>query len=101
MSEPLIRALRPHLNSEPTVVGSAREFLAQEREAKAVAFIDNRAVEALVGDGIDPPVPTVAVCDDSLQTAVSWLPSRTWLSHVVGASLLNSPRFKEHLDSVT
>ena len=102
MSEALTRALRPHLSSEPTIVGSAREFVQLPREAQAVAFLDSRALDALelAGDDLEPPSPIIAICDEQLQTAVSWLPTRPWLSHVVGVGLLNHPRFKEHLDNV-
>lgn len=109
MSEPLSRALRDRLPSETFVAGSAREFLEARRDAKTVSFVDGSTLAALdlaaaeLGvhpEQVAPAGPTVAVCEESLQTSITWLPGHPWLSHVIGAGMLNHPIAVEHLRNV-
>jgi len=46
------------------------------------------------------PGPVIAICDGSLETAVSWLPRHAWLSLVVSAAMLNHPMATAHLANV-
>jgi hypothetical protein len=101
MSERLSRELLASLPSGPsgiTFVSSPREFLAARCDAKTVAFVDNSTLAEL-GDQA-PPGPVVAICDDALQTAIGWLPSHPWLSHVMSAAMLRHPLAAEHLGNV-
>jgi len=104
MSEPLSRELLAVLPSGPagppgiTFVSSARELLAARCDAKTVAFLDNSTLAALGAEV--PPGPVIAICDDTLQTAVGWLPRHPWLSHVMSAAMLRHPMAAEHLGNV-
>jgi hypothetical protein len=115
MTERLSHGLRDLLPSETLFVTSAREFLEARRDAKTVSFVDNstiadlgRAAAALgtpVDRGTPPgpaglPGPVIALCDDGLQTAIGWLPTHPWLSHVVSASMLQHPMAAEHFGNV-
>ncbi len=99
MSEPLTVALRELLSSDVTVVSSEREFLEAPRDSKTISFVDSSTLGQLEG----PPGTAghvIAICDDLLPVAVSWLPSRPWLSHVVSAAMLEHPLAREHLGNV-
>jgi len=109
MSEPLSDALRKVLSLETITVNSAQEFLDARRDSKTVSFMDNSTMAALDRaavergvpvDVLTPPGPVVAICDDTLQTAIGWLPSHPWLSHVVNASMLQHTMAVEHLGNV-
>jgi hypothetical protein len=109
MSEQLSQALRDLLSSESTIVSSAREFFDARRDTKTVAFLDNSTIAELtrataeLGVSVDqlaPPGPVIAICDEPLQTAIGWLPSHPWLSHVVSSALLRHPMAREHLRNV-
>jgi hypothetical protein len=109
-SEPLSRALGERLSSEISIARSAREFLDARRDARTVSFVDHTtlpeldraaAERGMSADQLEPPGPVVAICDDSLQAAIGWLPARRWLSHVVSASMLQHPLAAEHLGNVT
>ena len=98
MSESLSRALCDQLSSETTIVGSATEFLDAPRDAETVSFVDDSTIDM---SSRAPSGPVIAICDKPLQTAIGWLPSHPWLSHVVSGSLLSHPIAKEHLANVT
>jgi hypothetical protein len=105
-SERASRALRDLLSSETTIVSSAGEFFEAPRDAKTVSYVDNSTIADLDRAAIERGVPVeqiapaIAICDDPLQTAIGWLPSRPWLSHVVSASMLHHPMSVEHLGNV-
>jgi len=109
LSEPLARVLREQVPMETTVVGSAREFLDAPRDAKTVSFVSNatlahldRTAAALgvPGDQLASLGPMIAICDEPLHTAISWLPGHPWLSHVVSSTMLQHPMAAEHLGNV-
>ncbi len=109
ISEPLASALCKVLSSETTIVTSASEFLAATRDRNRVSFIDSSALAEIdrspadfgVRDGESEPLgPVIAICDGTLQTAVGWLPSHPWLSHVMSSAMLNHPLATEHLANV-
>jgi hypothetical protein len=59
-----------------------------------VAFVDEAALHEL--DAPPAGVTVIAVCDATLPVAMTWLESRPWLAHVVGAATLTSaigPRY--------
>ncbi len=99
MSESLTVALRELLPSNVTVVSSEREFLEAPRDSRTISFVDGSTLERLAG----PPGTAghvIAICNDLLSMAVNWLPSRPWLSHVVGSAMLEHPLAREHLGNV-
>ena len=118
-SKPLSRALRGLL-SDPVIVGSLREFLDAPRDAKTVSFVDDGALEhierlakelATPADQMTPPEsrrllaavstgPVVMITDSPVATALSWWPRHPWLSHAVGASLLEHPIATSHLKNL-
>jgi len=109
MSEQLSRALRDLLSSEIAVVSSSREFFDVRRDTKTVSFVDNSTLADLARaaselgvpvDQMGPPGPVIAICDEPLQTAIGWLPSHSWLSHVMSAAMLRHPMAGEHLRNV-
>jgi hypothetical protein len=106
MSEPASRALCELLSSETTIVGSAREFFDAQRDAKTVSFVDNSTIAALDRAAIERGIPVeqvgpaIAICGDPLRTAIGWLPSHPWLSHVMSAAMLQHPMSVEHLGNV-
>jgi hypothetical protein len=109
-SEPLSSALCERLPSEISIVRSAREFLDARRDAQTISFVDQStlpeldraaAERGMSVDQLEPPGPVIAICDDSLQASIGWLPGRRWLSHVVSASMLQHPMLAEHLGNVT
>lgn len=109
MSERLSHTLREQLSSEITLVSSAREFLAAPRDAKTVSFVDDTTIATLdeaakIASSVDeltPPGPVIAICEGTLQNAISWLTPHPWLSQVVSATMLSQPMVKEHLDNVS
>ncbi len=113
------RAIRAQLINEPVIVRSAVEFLDVPRTAQTVSFIDGEALETLdryayevtAPDHVPTPewrklvgvvsiAPIIAVCDAPLATAIGWLPSHPWLSHVIGRSLLDTSYAKGYLANV-
>lgn len=107
MSDRLSSALRDLLSPEIEIVGSAQEWLDARRDAKTVSFVDSSTIAsldqvALQGATEQPalPGPVIAICDDSLQAAIGWLPVRPWLSHVVSSGTLQHPLAAEHLGNV-
>lgn len=98
-AEPVARALRQCL-PEISVVASAREFLDAPRDPKTMSFIDAAALAQLDSSAVNPPGHVIAICDDTIQTAVGWLPAHPWLSHVVSAAMLQHPLATEHLANV-
>ncbi|MBA3456136.1 MAG: hypothetical protein H0T42_23760 [Deltaproteobacteria bacterium] len=98
LSEPLAGVLRERLTAETTIVSSAREFLDAQRDAKTLLFVDSTTIEDL--DGSTMPGPVIGICDGTLQSAINWLPSRPWLSHVLSSSMLSHPLAGEHLNNV-
>lgn len=109
MPEPMSRVLRGLLPSETIVVSSAREFMDVWRDAKTVSFVSGETIAELDRAALDlgvavervtPPGPVIAICDESLQAAIGWLPSHPWLSHVVNTAMLRHPLAAEHLGNV-
>lgn len=107
MSDTLSGPLRSLLSSEITIVRSAQEWLAAERDAKTVTFVDNTTLTSLDqvaslprADQLASPGPVIVVCDDTLQTAIAWLPARAWLSNVVSTTTLQLPSAAEHIGNV-
>ncbi len=89
MSDRLRPVLRDRL-MEATTVNSALEFWNARRDHQTVAFLDSTTITALsraaaelrlTGDAVSPG-PTIAICDEPLQTAVAgWARTRgcrTW-----------------------
>jgi len=108
LSQPLAQALRERIAGEPITASTAQELLQLPQNA-AVTFVDNDVMAELervatsrnipTGD-LTLPGPVIAICDGSLETAVSWLPRHAWLSHVVSAAMLNHPMATAHLANV-
>jgi len=106
MSEPLLRIVRQRLASSglaarTTYVTSARELADAAHPRKTVVFLDRTTIPlaAEVAD-VTALGPVIAICDEPLQTAISWLQPRPWLSHVVSAAMLEHPLADEHLENV-
>lgn len=109
MSEPVSRSLREQLPSVSTIVTSAQEFLEAPRDLKTVSFVDDSTLAELAKLAVEmgvpleqmaPPGPVVAICNDTLPSAIGWLTTHPWLSHVVSAALLRQPIAVEHLRNV-
>jgi hypothetical protein len=113
MSERLSRVLQGMLSSDTTVVSSAREFLNARRDARTVSFVDSSTLADLdrtapeigvataqMAPQIPAPGLVIAICDETLQTAIGWLPAHPWLSHVVSTAMLEHPLAAEHLGNV-
>ena len=72
------------------------------RGADKVAFLDRTTIPLAVPiPDIAPPGPVVAICDEPLTTAISWLQPHPWISHVLNDTMLEHPIADEHLDHVT
>ena len=107
MSDRLRPVLRDRL-MEATFVGSALEFWNARRDHQTVSFVDGTTIAALARASADlnlpadaiSPGPTIAICEEPLQTAVGWLGPHPWLSHVVSAAMLQHPLAGEHLGHV-
>lgn len=100
-SERPSQALRGIIATEHTVT-SAQAWLATPRDPQTITFVDATtlpALDDLASTSVDPG-RVIAVCDDTLQTAISWLPTRPWLGHVVSGSTLQTPHAAEHLRNV-
>jgi hypothetical protein len=121
MSKPLSRAISGLLAPGTTIVTSAAAFLDAQRDAKTVSFLDSSTLANLdrlatdLGAPTDqllpPPAwrkllaavsigPVVVVCNEPLATAIGWLPSHPWLSHVLNADMLEHSMAKRHLANV-
>jgi hypothetical protein len=109
MSEPLALALRARFTPEVTTANTLTEFLDAPWDSDTVAFLDNVTLEQFGGAAkalddtvveLTPPGPVVAICDGPLQTAIGWLRTYPWLSHVVSAAMLQHSMAVEHLDNV-
>jgi hypothetical protein len=109
MAEPRARALREACGHEIVTVDSATAFLAAPRDSGTVSFLDDNGLAELDRAAAErrievdqlAPQSVIAVCDDTLQTAINWLPSRPWLAHVISMPLLTHPLASEHLKNVT
>ena len=108
MSEPLLRPVQARLASKrldlasrTRIVSSVKEYQAVACPGKTVSFLDHTTIP-LVGTIADesPPGAVVAICDEPLQTAISWLQPYPWISHVMSSSMLEHPIVEEHLDNV-
>ncbi len=100
MSDRPSEALRGLLAPAVTEVSSAQAWLAAPRDAQTISFVDGTTLAGLDQLGVDPG-PVIAICEDALHSAISWLPSRPWLSHVMSAGTLQSPLAAAHLRNVT
>ncbi|HWU90968.1 MAG TPA: hypothetical protein VN253_27065, partial [Kofleriaceae bacterium] len=108
MSEPRSRALLDRLSSETITVRSVPEFLEVGRDARTVSFVDSSTLAELeraaaeLGIAVEQMTPPmIAICEEPLQTAIGWLPSRPWLGHVINTGMLQHPLAAEHLRNVT
>ena len=107
MSDRLRPVLRDRL-MEATVVNSALEFWNARRDHQTIAFLDGTTLVTLAKAAADlgvsgeavAPGPTIAICEEPLQTAVGWLAPYPWLSHVVSTAMLQHPLAGEHLGHV-
>jgi hypothetical protein len=92
---------RLQLGGRTKLVSSAKEFQEATRSRKVVAFLDRSTLPlaAAVADQT-PPAAAIAICDEPLHAAVSWLQPYPWLSHVVSATMLEHPIADEHLENV-
>lgn len=109
MTEAMSRALRDRYPQEVTSVGSLAEFVEAASGPDVVSFLDGTTIaeleRAASERGVTPaelgPVgPVIAICDGPLATAIAWLPSRPWLSHVISAAMLSHPMATEHVSNV-
>ena len=108
VSEPLQGLLCERLSStridpanRAVIVNSAKEFVDATRDPKTVSFLDAATIQvAATITHVTLPGPIVAICDDSLQTAVGWLQPHPWLSHVISSAMLSHPIAEEHLENV-
>ena len=109
MSGPQSRVLSDLLSTDITIVGSAREFLDAQRDTKTVSFVNTTTLSLLDRAAVElgmpvhqmvPPGPVIVVCDEPLQTAISWLPTHPWLAHVVSTAMLQHPLATELLGNV-
>jgi hypothetical protein len=104
MSDRLSGVLRGLLSSELTIVDSPQAWLAAPRDAQTISFVDGSTLASLdqlaSASAAGPPGRVIAICEDPLQSAIGWLPTRPWLSHVVSAGTLQTPIAAEHLRNV-
>lgn len=106
MSERPSRALGDLLSSDTVAVSSAREFFEARRDAKTVSFVDGTTITALdkAAADLDFPLgqvdPVIAICGEPLHSAIGWLSSRSWLSHVVSSAMLQHPMSVQHFGNV-
>ena len=83
------------------VVRTVKEFLDATRDPKTISFLDRTTVaECADIANISLPGPVIAICDEPLQTAISWLQPHPWISHVLSATTLDHPMAEEHLENV-
>lgn len=107
MSDRLRPVLRDWL-ADATVVGSSIEFWKARRDSQTVAFLDGTTIAQLgrsaaelgVSGEAVAPGPTIAICEEPLQTAVTWLGPCPWLSHVVSTTMLQHPLAGEHFGNL-
>src|SRR5690349_8714984 len=97
MSDAHVRAVTQHLGVDVVVASSARTFLEAPRDARTVSFVDDTTIAQLEDA---PTGPVIMICAGPLQSAIGWLPTRPWLSHVVSASMLGQPTGQAHLENV-
>ena len=109
-SEPLLSVLRDRLASPRmsrtyptlTTVNSVGALVkAAASDPKKVLFLDPVAVAEIAATAdLSIVNAVIAICDEPLQTAVSWLQPYPWISHVLSASMLQHPFVEEHLENV-
>lgn len=95
-SQGLQSVLRERLAIETMIVANEAEFLAIPRDASVVSFVDGSTVGPATSSGV---ANVVAICEDRLQAAVSWL-SRYPLSQIVSDTMLQDPMASDHLKNV-
>jgi hypothetical protein len=66
-----------------------------------VAFLDRTTIPLAAAVADTSQSPVVAICDEPLPAAISWLQPHPWISHVVSEAMLEHPIADEHLDNVT
>lgn len=99
MPEPLTRLLAERVAMKHVLVRSAAELAGAQRDTQTITFVDGAALAQL--DERTPPVgPLIVIADELLPTAISWLRTRNWLSHVVSEALLRQPMATTHLKNV-
>ncbi|MEO8701561.1 MAG: hypothetical protein ABI867_16065 [Kofleriaceae bacterium] len=82
------------------VVTSTKQFLAAAQDPQTLAYVDGATLAILAAiDHVPLPSFIIAICDDTLQTAVGWL-QYPWLSHVLSITMLEHPMAERHLDNV-
>lgn len=108
-SEARASALRDLLASEIVAVSTAHDFLNARRDTQTISFLESASLASLDRTAMElgvppeqlaPPGPTIVICDEPLQGAISWLPAHPWLAHVVSAGMLEHPLGAEHLRNV-
>lgn len=119
MSKPLQRALCEVIPAA-AVVTTQQQFVDAPRDARTISFIDGPALASLDRLAVElgaraqrAPTPewrkllaavslgpVIAVCEETISTALGWLPAHPWLSHVLSSDLLGHPMAKQHLEHV-
>jgi hypothetical protein len=118
MSRTGARALCERFVPNALVVSSGDEFVNAPRDVTTISFLDDAAIAVLdeaatqlAGDDVPAPEwrklvasvslgPVILVSSEPARTALAGLPSRPWLSHVIGDGMLSHPIAKFHLDNV-
>jgi len=79
-------------------VSSPKEFLEVARGPETISFVDHQALQTLSTiNHVSLPSPIVAICHDTLASAIGWLQPYPWLSHVVNAAMLEDPLAELHM----
>jgi hypothetical protein len=117
MTRPGARAFCERIGADVTVVSSLDEFVNIRRDAETLSFIDSTTIAALdelAAELDDDEVllperrrlaaavslgPVILIADDPAAIMPA-LPTRPWLSHVIGAAFLEQPLARTHLDRV-
>jgi hypothetical protein len=83
------------------IVRSAKDFLAATTDPLTVGYVDGAALEILGAiDHVPLPTRVVAICEEPIATAVTWL-RHPFLSNVVSAATVEDRMGEAHLDNVT
>lgn len=118
VSDPVAHALSKCLAS-PAIVHTREEFLDAPRDARTISFVDSSTLNTLdrfaneLSTTTEVPPPewrkivaavsighVIAVCTESLEHGVAWLPRHPWLSHVISMQSLTAPDAQRHVGDV-
>jgi hypothetical protein len=104
ITEPSLKELAGSISSgrftegvQGVKINSTKELLENARDPNIVVFIDAHALENLDRISALLPAYVVGVAHDTIAHTISWLGPRTWLAHVVSASLFEHPLAVEHM----